>query len=55
MTLNPECEFSRAVFSKKMRLTSGGMAFSEETNIEAISKKEIGFREIFISYSQRVG
>jgi hypothetical protein len=38
-----------------MRLTSGGMAFSEETNIEAISKKEIGFREIFISYSQRVG
>jgi hypothetical protein len=31
------------------------MAFSEEIKIEAITKKEIGFREIFISYSQRVG
>ena len=39
----------------KMTLTSDGMAFSEEIKIEAIKHKEIGFREIFISYSQRVG
>jgi len=31
------------------------MAFSEEIKIEAIKSKDIGFREIFISYSQRVG
>jgi glycosyltransferase involved in cell wall biosynthesis len=40
---------------ERMNLTSDGMAFSEEIKIEAITKKEIGFREIFISYSQRVG
>ena len=40
---------------EKMKLTSDGMAFSEEIKIEAITNKEIGFREIFISYSQRVG
>jgi glycosyltransferase involved in cell wall biosynthesis len=40
---------------ERMKLTSDGMAFSEEIKIEAITKKEIGFREIFISYSQRVG
>jgi glycosyltransferase involved in cell wall biosynthesis len=40
---------------EKMKLTSDGMAFSEEIKIEAITKKEIGFREIFISYSQRLG
>jgi hypothetical protein len=40
---------------ERMNLTSDGMAFSEEIKIEAIIKKEIGFREIFISYSQRVG
>jgi glycosyltransferase involved in cell wall biosynthesis len=40
---------------KKMNLTSDGMAFSEEIKIEAIKNKEIGFREIFISYSQRLG
>jgi dolichol-phosphate hexosyltransferase len=40
---------------ERMNLTSDGMAFSEEIKIEAILKKEIGFREIFISYSQRVG
>src|ERR1041385_6843989 len=34
----------------RMNLTSDGMAFSEEIKIEAILKKEIGFREIFISY-----
>jgi glycosyltransferase involved in cell wall biosynthesis len=40
---------------EKMKLTSDGMAFSEEIKIEAITRKEIGFREIFISYSQRLG
>ena len=39
----------------KMNLTSDGMAFSEEIKIEAIRNRNIGFREIFISYSQRVG
>jgi glycosyltransferase involved in cell wall biosynthesis len=46
--------FRRDVLDK-MNLTSDGMAFSEEIKIEAITNKEIGFREIFISYSQRVG
>ena len=40
---------------RKMRLTSDGMAFSEEIKIEAIRNKEIGFREMFINYSQRIG
>ncbi len=39
----------------RMKLTSDGMAFSEEIKIEAIRNKDIGFREIFINYSQRVG
>lgn len=39
----------------KMKLTSDGMAFSEEIKIEAIRNRAIGFREIFINYSQRVG
>jgi len=39
----------------KMRLQSDGMAFSEEIKIEAILHKEIGFREMFINYSQRIG
>jgi glycosyltransferase involved in cell wall biosynthesis len=39
----------------KMKLTSDGMAFSEEIKIEAIKNRAVGFREIFISYSQRVG
>jgi glycosyltransferase involved in cell wall biosynthesis len=46
--------FRRDVLDK-MNLTSDGMAFSEEIKIEAITNREIGFREIFISYSQRVG
>jgi len=46
--------FRRDALSK-MKLISDGMAFSEEIKIEAIKNKEIGFREIFISYSQRVG
>jgi len=40
---------------KKMNLVSDGMAFSEEIKIEAIRNKDIGFREIFINYSQRIG
>jgi len=40
---------------RKMNLVSDGMAFSEEIKIEAIRNKEIGFREIFISYSQQIG
>jgi glycosyltransferase involved in cell wall biosynthesis len=40
---------------QKMRLRSDGMAFSEEIKIEAIRNRGIGFREIFINYSNRVG
>jgi glycosyltransferase involved in cell wall biosynthesis len=40
---------------QKMQLRSDGMAFSEEIKIEAIRNREIGFREIFINYSNRVG
>jgi glycosyltransferase involved in cell wall biosynthesis len=40
---------------EKMKLRSDGMAFSEEIKIEAIRNKQIGFREMFINYSQRVG
>jgi glycosyltransferase involved in cell wall biosynthesis len=46
--------FRRDVLSK-MKLSSDGMAFSEEIKIEAIRNRHIGFREIFINYSQRVG
>jgi dolichol-phosphate hexosyltransferase len=46
--------FRRDVLSK-MRLTSDGMAFSEEIKIEAIRNRDIGFREMFINYSQRIG
>ena len=46
--------FRRDILSK-MRLTSDGMAFSEEIKIEAIRNREIGFREMFINYSQRIG
>jgi glycosyltransferase involved in cell wall biosynthesis len=46
--------FRRDVLSK-MHLSSDGMAFSEEIKIEAIRNRHIGFREIFINYSQRVG
>ncbi len=46
--------FRRDVLAK-MNLTSDGMAFSEEIKIEAICHKEIGFREMFINYSQRIG
>ena len=40
---------------EKMKLSSDGMAFSEEIKIEAIRNRNIGFREMFINYSQRVG
>jgi len=46
--------FRRSVLAK-MKLRSDGMAFSEEIKIEAIRNRTIGFREIFINYSQRVG
>jgi glycosyltransferase involved in cell wall biosynthesis len=46
--------FQRQALSK-MRLRSDGMAFSEEIKIEAIRNRSIGFREIFINYSNRVG
>jgi len=46
--------FRRDVLSK-MKLESDGMAFSEEIKIEAIIHREIGFREMFINYSQRIG
>ncbi len=38
-----------------MELVSDGMAFSEEIKIEAIRKHHIGFKEIYIDYSNRVG
>lgn len=40
---------------EKMELISDGMAFSEEIKLEAILKREIGFREIPIRYSNRAG
>jgi len=40
---------------EKMELISDGMAFSEEIKLEAITKSEIGFREIPIRYSNRAG
>lgn len=46
--------FRRDVLSR-MNLTSDGLAFSEEIKIEAIRNPEIGFKEISISYSQRLG
>ena len=39
----------------KMKLSSDGMAFSEEIKIEAIRNRNVGFREMAINYSQRVG
>lgn len=38
-----------------MKLRSDGMAFSEEIKIEAIRNAAIGFREIFVNYSNRLG
>lgn len=38
-----------------MDLVSDGMAFSEEIKIEAIRRQKIGFKEIYIDYSNRMG
>jgi len=46
--------FERASL-EEMNLVSDGMAFSEEIKIEAITKKRIGFKEIYIDYSNRMG
>jgi glycosyltransferase involved in cell wall biosynthesis len=40
---------------REMRLISDGMAFSEEIKIEAILNHRIGFKEIYIDYSNRMG
>jgi dolichol-phosphate hexosyltransferase len=40
---------------KEMHLVSDGMAFSEEIKIEAIKNPRIGFKEIYIDYSNRMG
>jgi dolichol-phosphate hexosyltransferase len=40
---------------EEMNLFSDEMAFSEEIKIEAITKKRIGFKEISINYSNRMG
>ena len=39
----------------EMDLRSDGMAFSEEIKIEAIRKRRIGFKEIYVDYSNRTG
>jgi glycosyltransferase involved in cell wall biosynthesis len=38
-----------------MELRSDGMAFSEEIKIEAIRNRSIGFKEIYVDYSNRMG
>jgi len=40
---------------EKMKLESDGMAFSEEIKVEAITNREIGFCELPILYSSRIG
>jgi glycosyltransferase involved in cell wall biosynthesis len=40
---------------EEMHLVSNGMAFSEEIKIEAIKRKKVGFKEIYIDYSNRMG
>lgn len=40
---------------KEMKLVSDGMAFSEEIKIEAIRNRRIGFKEIYVDYSNRTG
>src|SRR5579871_1057963 len=46
--------FRRAIL-KDMRLTSDGMAFSEEIKIEALKNSRVRFAEISILYSSRLG
>jgi glycosyltransferase involved in cell wall biosynthesis len=40
---------------REMDLRSDGMAFSEEIKIEAIRRRNIGFKEIYVDYSSRMG
>ncbi len=40
---------------RQMDLRSDGMAFSEEIKIEAIRNRQIGFKEIYVDYSNRMG
>jgi dolichol-phosphate hexosyltransferase len=46
--------FEREILNE-MDLVSDGMAFSEEIKIEAILKRRVGFKEIYIDYSNRMG
>jgi glycosyltransferase involved in cell wall biosynthesis len=46
--------FRRSIL-KGMKLTSDGMAFSEEIKVEALKKDRSRFAEIFIMYSSRLG
>jgi glycosyltransferase involved in cell wall biosynthesis len=39
----------------EMHLVSDGMSFSEEIKIEAITNRRIGFKEIYIDFSNRTG
>jgi hypothetical protein len=39
----------------EMDLVADGMAFSEEIKIEAIRRRGIGFKEIYVDYSNRMG
>jgi glycosyltransferase involved in cell wall biosynthesis len=46
--------FRRSIL-KDMKLTSDGMAFSEEVKIEALKSDRVRFAEISIQYSSRLG
>lgn len=46
--------FRRSIL-KEMKLTSDGMAFSEEVKIEALKSNRVRFAEISIQYSSRLG
>ncbi len=46
--------FRRAILAE-MKLTSDGMAFSEEVKIEALKSRRIRFAEISIQYASRLG
>jgi len=46
--------FRRSIL-KDMKLTSDGMAFSEEVKIEALKSNRVRFAEISIQYSSRLG
>lgn len=46
--------FRRSILPK-IKLTSDGMALSQEIKIEALRSKDIRFKEVHIDYSQRTG